>query len=237
MARARIAFASAAGGGMSVPRNATRPPIEGGGALASPTHRRLPALWFTRRVGLTREQAWEQLCTWTETDALRKHARAVEIVMRAAAAKYGAGDVDVEAWGIAGMLHDADYEKWPEDHPNRIVAWLRERGEDAIAHAISAHYTRWNVPYESQLDRALLACDELTGFIGACCLVRPDGVHTLTPKSVKKKLEDKRFAAKVEREEVSAGAELLGVDLGDHMAFIIGALAPHADELGLGGNG
>ena len=186
---------------------------------------------------LTREQAWEKLCEWTETDSLRKHARAVEVVMRAAAHRYGKGDEDVEAWGIAGMLHDADYEKWPEDHPNRIVAWLREIGEEPIAHAISAHYTKWDVPYETQLDKALLACDELTGFVGACCLVRPEGVSTLAPKSVKKKLKDKHFAAKVERSEVTAGAELLEVDLGEHIAFIIEALKPHAAELGLEGSG
>ena len=186
---------------------------------------------------LTREGAWEQLCCWTVTDSLRNHARAVELVMRAAAHRYGDGEGDEEAWGIAGMLHDADYEAWPDEHPARIVAWLRERGEERIAHAVSAHYTAWGVPQETALDRALLACDELTGFVGACCLVRPEGVATLTPKSVKKKLKDKRFAAKVERAEVSAGVELLGVDLGEHIGFVIEALRPHADELGLGGVG
>jgi predicted hydrolase (HD superfamily) len=185
---------------------------------------------------MDRETAWKKLCQWTETEALRKHARAVEIVMRAAALRYGAGEADVEAWGIAGMLHDGDYEKWPEDHPNRIVAWLREQGEEAIAHAISAHYTKWGVPYESTLDKALLACDELTGFVGACCLVRPEGIGTLAPKSVKKKLKDKGFAAKVERDEVTAGAELLGVELGEHIQFVIDALKPHAAELGLEGS-
>ncbi|MEQ9321678.1 MAG: hypothetical protein RIF41_21100 [Polyangiaceae bacterium] len=187
-------------------------------------------------MALTRDEAWEHLCSWTETDSLRKHARAVEIVMRAAADRYGKG-ADVERWGIAGMLHDADYERWPEDHPKRIVAWLVERGEDAIAHAVSAHYTKWGVAYDSPLDKALLACDELTGFIVACCLVRPEGVTTLTPKSVKKKLKDKRFAAKVERAEVHAGVAELGVELGDHIAFIVEALTPHADDLGIGGTG
>lgn len=184
---------------------------------------------------LTRDQAWDHLCTWTETESLRKHARAVELVMRQAARQYGAGDTDEEAWGVAGMLHDADYEKWPEDHPNRIVAWLRERGEDDLAHAISAHYTQWNVPYESTLDKALLACDELTGFIVACCLVRPEGVSTLKSKSVRKKLKDKAFAAKVERAEINAGVELLEVELADHIDFIIEALKPHAEELGIVG--
>ena len=182
---------------------------------------------------LTRDRAWEKLCEWTRTDALRKHARAVEVVMRAAASRYGDGARDEERWGIAGMLHDADYEAWPEEHPGRIVAWLREQGEEEIAHAVSAHYTKWNVPHETKLDRALLACDELTGFIGACCFVRPGGVTTLEPKSVTKKLKDRLFAAKVERAEVTAGAEKLGVDLSEHIAFVIGALRPHAAELGL----
>ena len=186
---------------------------------------------------LTREEAWSHLCEWTKTDSLRKHARAVEIVMRRAAHRYGAGAADEEAWGIAGMLHDADYEQWPGDHPQRIVAWLRARGEEAIAYAISAHYTEWNVPHRSPLDRALLACDELTGFVIASCLVRPDGVTTLTAKSVLKKLKDKAFAAKGDRTEINRGAAVLGVDLADHIAFIIVALSPHAVELGIGPRG
>ncbi len=186
-------------------------------------------------MSLDRETAWKLLCEWTETEALRKHARAVELALRAAATQYGRGELDVEAWGIAGMLHDADYEKWPDEHPRRIVAWLSERGEPAIAHAISAHYTKWGVSYDTALDRALLACDELTGFIGACARVRPDGIASLGAESVIKKLKDKGFAAKVERSEVTAGAELLGVDLPTHIAFLIEALKPHAAELGLAG--
>lgn len=182
---------------------------------------------------LSRERAWEHLCAWTHTDSLRKHARAVEIVMRSAAQRYGDGDVEV--WGIAGMLHDADYEKWPEDHPRRIVLWLREQGQEAIAHAVSAHYTKWGVEYDSVLDKALVACDELTGFVMACCLVRPDGLGTLTAASVKKKLKDKRFAAGVERAEVHAGVELLGVGIDEHITFVIEALRPHAIELGISG--
>ncbi|MCK6552456.1 metal-dependent phosphohydrolase [Myxococcota bacterium] len=184
---------------------------------------------------LTRDAAWAHLTTWTETDSLRKHARAVELVMRRAALVYGAGEADVERWGLAGMLHDADYEKWPEDHPKRAVAWLVEQGEHEAAHAVSAHYTQWNVPYETQLDKALLACDELTGFVVACCLVRPDGISGLEPKSVKKKLKDKAFAAKVDRAEVYAGVEKLGVDLDAHIQMIIDALRPHAKELGVEG--
>lgn len=182
---------------------------------------------------ITRDEAWAQLCAWTHGDALRLHARAVEVVLRAAALRHGRGADDVEAWGIAGMLHDADYEQWPAEHPQRIVAWLAERGEREIAHAISAHYTQWGVPYETALDKALLACDELTGFVGACCHVREGGVLSLEPASVLKKLKDKGFAAKVEREEVRRGAELLGVELAEHIAFVIGALRPHAEELRL----
>jgi predicted hydrolase (HD superfamily) len=183
---------------------------------------------------LTRDEAWTHLCDWTRTDSLRKHARAVELVMRAAAHRYDAGAADEEAWGIAGMLHDADYEQWPEEHPRRIVAWLKERGEETIAYAVSAHYTKWQVPHVGALDKALLACDELTGFVMAACLVRPEGVATLTSKSVMKKLKDKAFAAKVDRHEITTGATLLGVALEDHVGFVIGALAPHAAELGIG---
>ena len=125
------------------------------------------------------------LSDWTRGDSLRRHARAVELVMRAAAPRYGEPGADVEAWGIAGMLHDPDYEAWPDERPRRIVAWPRQRGEDAIAHAVSAHYTRWGVPYDSRLDRALLACDEPTGFVMACCLVRPDDITSLEAASVK----------------------------------------------------
>lgn len=183
--------------------------------------------------GLTRDEAWAHLTSWTQSESLRKHARAVELVMQAAAHRYGSGTADEMRWGLAGLLHDADYEAWPDEHPHRIVQWLRDRDENAIAHAISAHYTKWNVPHDTPLDRALLACDELTGFVVACCLVRPEGVTTLTAKSVKKKLKDRAFAAKVERDEVRAGAERLGVDLGEHIEFVIEALRPHGAELGI----
>ena len=107
-------------------------------------------------------------------------------------------------------------------------------GESDIAHAISAHYTKWNVPYNSLMDKALLACDELTGFVIACCQVRPDGINSLESKSVIKKLKDKSFAAKVERDEVYKGAELFGVDLNDHISFIITVLKNNKAELGIG---
>jgi predicted hydrolase (HD superfamily) len=156
--------------------------------------------------------------------------------MRAAALHYGPGEEAVEAWGVAGMLHDADYEKWPEDHPARIVAWLRELGEEPIAYAISAHYTQWGVEYREQLEKALLACDELTGFVMACCLMRPDGVTTISVKSVRKKLKDKKFAAGVDRFEVQEGARLLAVELPEHIQFVIDALKVHGDELGILGS-
>jgi predicted hydrolase (HD superfamily) len=183
---------------------------------------------------LTREEGWQLLCEWTPGEALRRHARAVELVMRAAAARH-APDEDVERWGLAGLLHDADYERWPDEHPRRIVAWLLERGEPELAHAISAHYTKWGVPHESRLDKGLLACDELTGFVGACALVRPGGLATLEPKSVLKKFKDKGFAAKVERFEIEEGARLLGLPLAEHVGFVIEALRPHAAELLLAG--
>jgi len=183
---------------------------------------------------LTRNEAWQLLTEWTPGEALRRHARAVELVMRAAAVRHGAAS-EVERFGLAGLLHDADYERWPAEHPARIVAWLRARGEEELAHAISAHYTKWGVPHVTLLDRALLACDELTGFVGACARVRPDGLASLEAKSVLKKLADKGFAAKVERDEVTLGAQGLGVELAEHVQFVIEALRPHAEELGLAG--
>ncbi len=187
-------------------------------------------------MSLAYQQAQDQLHAWTKTESLLKHARAVEIVMRAAAAKYGGGDADAETWAITGLLHDADYEQWPDEHPKRIVEWLRERQEEDIAYAVSFHQTAWGLPPKTMLDKCLLACDELAGFVIACCLVRPEGIATLEPKSVKKKLKDKAFAAKVDRSIIQQGAELLGVDMGEHIKFVIEALKPHAEELGIGGN-
>jgi predicted hydrolase (HD superfamily) len=140
---------------------------------------------------------------------------------------------NTDEWAIAGLLHDADYEVFPEKHPQVIVEKLKSVEEDKIAHAISAHYSKWNVPYETLLDKALVACDELTGFIVACCQVRPDGITSLETKSVIKKLKDKGFAAKVERDEVYKGAELFGIDLNEHIAFIIEVLKKNRVELGI----
>ncbi len=164
-----------------------------------------------------------------------KHARAVEIVMRAAASKYGGNNAHAEIWAITGLLHDADYEQWPEAHPKRIVEWLREQNEEEIAYAVSFHQTAWGLPPKTIMDKCLLACDELAGFVIACCLVRPEGITTLEPKSVKKKLKDKAFAAKVDRSIIQQGVELLGVELSDHIQFVIEALKPHAEELGISG--
>jgi predicted hydrolase (HD superfamily) len=180
---------------------------------------------------LTHDQALEQLHAWTSNPSLLNHARAIEIVMRAAAVKYGG---DPEIWAITGLLHDADYDQWPEGHPQRIVDWLRGHGEEAIAYAVSFHQTAWGLPPKSQMDKCLLACDELAGFVIACCLVRPEGIATLEPKSVKKKLKDKAFAAKVDREIIKSSVELLGVGLDEHIQFVIDALKPYAEELGVG---
>ncbi|MEE8452845.1 MAG: HD domain-containing protein [Thermoguttaceae bacterium] len=186
-------------------------------------------------MNLTRQQAQQQLEAWTTNPSLLKHARAVEVVMRCAAGRYGDGS-DEETWALTGLLHDADYDRWPDEHPKRIVEWLREAGEEAIAYAVSVHYTAWGFEPKTAMDKALLACDELTGFVMACCLVRPEGVATLKPKSVRKKLKDKRFAAKVNREEIAHGIELLDVDTAEHIQFVIDALKPHAEELGIGGS-
>ena len=190
---------------------------------------------FSPVMSVTYEEAEALVYDWTPGESLRNHARAVEAVMRRAAKVYGGEGDDETRWAIAGLVHDADYERWPDEHPNKVVAWLRDRGEEEVAHAVAGHSLRWGVPHLSALDRALFACDEVTGFVVACCLVRPEGVATLSPSSVKKKLKDKAFAAKVDRDEVRAGAEALGVPLDQHIQMVIDALKPHADALGIGG--
>lgn len=179
---------------------------------------------------ITLPEARALLARLTKSASLLRHMRTVELVMEAYARKLGQNP---EEWAITGLLHDADYEAYPDQHPAVIVKELQERGEHKIAHAISAHYTKWNVPYTDPLDKALLACDELTGFIVACCQVRPDGITSLEAKSVIKKLKDKSFAAKVERDEVYKGAELFGVDLQEHIRFIIDVLNQNRAELGI----
>jgi putative nucleotidyltransferase with HDIG domain len=181
----------------------------------------------------TREEAWELLCEYTKSDSLRKHALAVEKVMRNYARKLGE---DEEMWGITGMLHDFDYEMYPNppDHPLKGSEILRDRGfGDEIRRAILGHANYTGVPRDTQLARALYACDELTGFVVACALVRPNGIWDLESKSVKKKLKDKAFARTVNRDEVYEGAQEMELDLDEHIDFIVLALRGAASEVGL----
>ena len=176
---------------------------------------------------MTYESALELLHQWTKGPALLRHAKTVSYVMRKYAGKFGE---DEELWAVTGLLHDADYEAHPEEHPNLIVAKLRELNEPEIAYAISAHYTKWGNPADNLLDKALLACDELTGFIVACSQVRPNGFDGMKAKSVLKKLKQKSFAAKVDREEISIGIEQLGVQINEHIDFIIAALQEYLEK-------
>jgi predicted hydrolase (HD superfamily) len=142
-------------------------------------------------------------------------------------------DQDQEQWAITGLLHDADYEKYPDQHPDIIVKLMVESGEPLIAHAISAHHTRWGKSYDSLLDSYLLAVDELTGFIIAVSLMRPTRIVGLTPSSVVKKLKTKGFAAAVDRDEIENGIRIAGLDRDTHIQFIIDALTTHKEELDL----
>jgi len=181
-----------------------------------------------------RAAAWAILTEFTQSDSLRKHARAVEASMRAYATRYGE---DPERWGIAGMLHDFDYEMHPmaPHHPLKGGEILRARGvEPAIIYAVLAHADYSGMPRVAPLDRALYACDELSGFVHACALVRPGKVVSgLEVASVKKKLKDKAFARTVNRDDVYRGAAELGVDLDAHIAFVVQALEGVAPEIGL----
>ena len=181
----------------------------------------------------TRNDAWELLCEYTKGDSLRKHALAVEAVMAAYARRLGE---DEQKWALAGMLHDFDYEMYPNppDHPLKGSEILRERGySEEIRRAILGHANYTGVPRDTLLARGLYACDELTGFVVACALVRPNGIWDLESKSVKKKLKDKAFARTVNRDEVYEGAAELNVDLGEHIDFIIAALRAVASDVGL----
>jgi putative nucleotidyltransferase with HDIG domain len=183
---------------------------------------------------ILREHAWSVLIEFTKSDSLRKHARAVEASMRAYAVKYGE---DPDAWGAAGVLHDFDYEMHPRapHHPMKGAEILLARGvPGAIVYAVLAHADYSGMPRVSRLDRALYACDEISGFVHACALVRPGKVITgLEVGSVKKKLKDKAFARTVNRDDVYRGAGELGVDLDEHIAFVVGALTDVAPEIGL----
>ena len=181
----------------------------------------------------TRERAWETLTRYTQSDPLRKHALAVEASVRAYARKFGE---DEELWGVTALLHDFDWEMHPtlEQHPQDGAPILREEGwPEEVIEAILSHAEHLDLPRDTLLKKTLFACDELSGFIHACGLIRPDGIDSLTPKSVRKKLKQPSFAAGVHRDEVYKGAEDLGVDLDEHIAFIIDAMRPIAPELGL----
>ncbi|HWO15564.1 MAG TPA: HD domain-containing protein [Solirubrobacterales bacterium] len=184
----------------------------------------------------SREEAWGLFCEWTESDSLRKHVLGVEAAMRAYARKYGE---DEELWGVTGILHDLDYERHPDPesgHPRIALELFEERGYPReLIDAVAGHAAYLGVPRETRLAKALFAVDELTGFIAAVALVRPTGIVGMTPKSVKKKLRQPSFAAAVNREEMREGAEALGEDFDEHLAFVIGALEPHAEALGLRG--
>ena len=186
---------------------------------------------------LTREQAWELFCEWTESSSLRKHVQAVEAAMRAYAPRFGG---DVEQWGLVGLLHDLDYERYPDletGHPRVALKELEERGAPPeMLRGIASHADFLGVSRDSQMEKTLFAVDELSGFITAVAYVRPDGIHGMTPKSVKKKLKQPSFAAAVDREELRRGAEELGVDFDEHLAFLIAAFEPRAAELGLEGS-
>ena len=182
---------------------------------------------------VTRDRAWDTLTRYTKSEALLRHALAVEAAVRAYARRLGE---DEELWGATALLHDFDYEIHPtlDKHPQDGAAILREEGypEELIVSVLS-HAEHLAMPRDTDLKKTLFACDELAGFVHACGLVRPDGIETLTPKSVKKKLKQPSFAAGVHRDEVYAGAELLGVDFDEHVQTVTDAMKPISKELGL----
>jgi putative nucleotidyltransferase with HDIG domain len=188
---------------------------------------------------LSRQQAWDLLCEWVSSESLRRHCLAVEASMVEYARR---GGHDEEAWAVAGLLHDADYERHPEmddeqdGHPRTILRWLREHDADPeVVDAIAGHAPYLGVPRETPMARTLFAVDELSGFVVAVAAVRPEGVIGMTPKSVKKKLKTPAFAAAVSREDVRLGAEELGVELDEHLRTVIAALEARAQELGITG--
>jgi predicted hydrolase (HD superfamily) len=187
---------------------------------------------------LDRNAAWELLCEYTKGDSLRKHALAVEAAMRACAPRYGGAEADADEWGIVGLLHDFDYEMFPsaDQHPFTGANILCSRGyPDHIIRAILGHATYTGVPRDTPVARALFATDELCGFLVACALVRPSrSLDDLEVSSVKKKLKDKAFARTVNREDIRQGVEELGVELDEHIRFVIGSLKPVQKEIGLG---
>ncbi len=183
---------------------------------------------------MNRDDAFALVCEYTQSDSLRRHMLSVEFAMRAYARKFGE---DEEKWGIVGLLHDFDYERWPNppDHPLKGAEILSGRGyPDDVIYAIKSHadYLE-DCPRVSRLDKTLYACDELAGFITACAVVRPERIIGLAAKSVRKKMKQKSFAAAVNRDDITRGAEDLGVELNEHIQFVIDAMAGRAEELGL----
>jgi len=184
-------------------------------------------------VEVTRERAWETLTRYTKSEALLRHALAVEASVGWYAQRSGE---DEELWRATALLHDFDYEIHPtlDEHPQDGAAMLREEGwPEEVVEAVLSHAEHLAMPRDTPLKRTLFACDELSGFVHACGLVRPTGLDGLEPKSVKKKLKQPSFAAGVHRDEVYAGAELLGLELDEHIRNVIAALQPIAPELGL----
>ncbi len=181
----------------------------------------------------TREQAWETLTKYTQSEALRRHALAVEAAVAAYARKFGE---DEALWRVTALLHDFDYEIHPtlDEHPQDGAPILRDEGyPEEVVEGVLSHAEHLGLPRDTLLKKTLFACDELSGFIHACGLVRPDGIETLEPRSVRKKLKQPSFASGVNRDDVYKGAELLGVDLDEHIAFVTEALRPIARDLGL----
>jgi len=183
---------------------------------------------------MDRQAAWDLLCEFTKNENLRKHALAVEACMRTYARKVGE---DEEKWAAVGLIHDFDYEIYPNapDHPTKGSEILKERGwSEEVRRAILGHADYTGVPRDTVLAKALFACDELAGFITACALVRPDRILSLEAKSVRKRMKDKAFARSVSREDITKGAEELGVPLDEHITFCIQAMREIAEKLDLG---
>jgi putative nucleotidyltransferase with HDIG domain len=184
------------------------------------------------QVQLSREESWTLLCDWTKSDSLLRHMLAVEAAMRAYAPRF---DGDPELWGLTGLLHDLDYERYPDlrdGHPRYAMRELESLGyPPELVRAVASHAEYLELARETPMEKALYAVDELSGFILACAYVRPEGLVGMTPKSVKKKLKQPSFAAAVNRDELRRGAEELGVDFDEHLALVIDALAARRQEL------
>ena len=181
----------------------------------------------------TRDRAWETLTRYTQSEALRRHALAVEAATRAYARRFGE---DEELWGVTALLHDFDYEIHPtlDKHPQDGAPILRDQGyPEEVVEAVLSHAEHLHMPRDTSLKKTLFACDELAGFVHACGLVRPDGIATLEPKSVRKKLKQPSFAAGVHRDEVYKGSEMLGLPLDEHIRNVVESMRPIAAQLGL----